>query len=59
MMAPEGRMGGRQAGRRDDRTSHVVAAITADVATDNLVFFGDSGLSRTYPVDARLARTPT
>ena len=41
--------------RRDHLISHVLAAIAADIATDELVFFGGTALSRTYLADARLS----
>lgn len=34
--------------RRDHLISHVLAAIAADVPTDDLVFFGGTALSRTH-----------
>ena len=51
--------------RRDHLISHVLAAIAADISTDDVVFFGGTALSRTHLADARLsedidlvARTP-
>jgi predicted nucleotidyltransferase component of viral defense system len=41
--------------RRDHLISHVLAAIAEGVATDDLVFFGGTALSRTYLNDARLS----
>jgi hypothetical protein len=41
--------------RRDHLISHVLAAIAEGVATDDLVFFGGTALSRTYLTDARLS----
>lgn len=41
--------------RRDHLISHVLAAIAADVPTDDLVFFGGTALSRTHLADARLS----
>ena len=41
--------------RRDHLISHVLAAIAADISTDDLVFFGGTALSRTYLADARLS----
>lgn len=45
--------------RRDHLISHVFAAIAEGVATDDLVFFGGTALSRTYLTDAGSARTST
>ena len=41
--------------RRDHLISHVLAAIASDISTDNLVFFGDTALSRTHLADVRLS----
>jgi hypothetical protein len=41
--------------RCDHLISHVLAAIAADVPTDDLVFFGGTALSRTHLADARLS----
>jgi len=41
--------------RRDHLISHVLAALAADISTDDLVFFGGTALSRTYLADARLS----
>lgn len=41
--------------RRDHLLSHVLAAISAGVSTDDVVFFGGTALSRTYLADARLS----
>ncbi len=41
--------------RRDHLISHVLAAIAADVPTDDLAFFGGTALSRTHLDDARLS----
>lgn len=41
--------------RRDHLVSHVLAAISEGVDTDDLVFFGGTALSRTYLTDARLS----
>jgi predicted nucleotidyltransferase component of viral defense system len=38
--------------RRDHLISHVLAAISCDVSTDALVFFGGTALSRTHLADA-------
>lgn len=41
--------------RRDHLISHVLAALATDIATDDLVFFGGTALSRTHLADARLS----
>lgn len=41
--------------RRDHLISHVLAAISTGVATDDVVFFGGTALSRTFLTDARLS----
>ncbi|MCL3862533.1 nucleotidyl transferase AbiEii/AbiGii toxin family protein [Actinotalea sp. K2] len=41
--------------RRDHLISHMLAAIAADVPTDDVVFFGGTALSRTHLTDARLS----
>lgn len=41
--------------RRDHLLSHVLAAISAGISTDDVVFFGGTALSRTYLADARLS----
>lgn len=41
--------------RRDHLISHVLAAISSDVPSDDLVFFGGTALSRTHLADARLS----
>jgi len=41
--------------RRDHLISHVLAAIAADISTDDIVFFGGTALSRTHLADARLS----
>ncbi|TQL01096.1 nucleotidyl transferase AbiEii/AbiGii toxin family protein [Cellulomonas sp. SLBN-39] len=41
--------------RRDHLISHVLAALSSDVSTDDLVFFGGTALSRTFLADARLS----
>lgn len=41
--------------RRDNLLSHVLAAITSGISTDDVVFFGGTALSRTYLADARLS----
>jgi predicted nucleotidyltransferase component of viral defense system len=41
--------------RRDHPISHVLAAISTGVATDDVVFFGGTALSRTFLTDARLS----
>ena len=41
--------------RRDHLISHVLAAIAADISTDDVVFFGGTALSRTHLADARLS----
>ena len=41
--------------RRDHLLSHVLAAISAGVSTDDVVFFGGTALSRTHLADARLS----
>ncbi|MDO8107064.1 nucleotidyl transferase AbiEii/AbiGii toxin family protein [Isoptericola sp. b441] len=41
--------------RRDHLISHVLAAISEGVATDDLVFIGGTALSRTHLADARLS----
>ena len=41
--------------RRDHLISHLLAAISAGVSTDELTFFGGTALSRTHLADARLS----
>ena len=41
--------------RRDHLISHVLAAISSGVSSDDLVFFGGTALSRTHLADARLS----
>ena len=41
--------------RRDHLISFVLGAISADIPTDDIVFFGGTALSRTYCTDARLS----
>jgi predicted nucleotidyltransferase component of viral defense system len=41
--------------RRDHLISHVLAAVSSDVPSDDLVFFGGTALSRTHLADARLS----
>ena len=41
--------------RRDHLISHMLAAIAADVPTDDVVFFGGTALARTHLTDARLS----
>ena len=41
--------------RRDHLISHVLAAIAADISTDDVVFFGGTALSRTHLADPRLS----
>lgn len=41
--------------RRDHLVSHVLAAISVDVPTDDVIFFGGTALSRTHLTDARLS----
>jgi predicted nucleotidyltransferase component of viral defense system len=41
--------------RRDHLISHVLAAISSGVSTDDLVFIGGTALSRTHLADARLS----
>ncbi|MBN9374161.1 MAG: nucleotidyl transferase AbiEii/AbiGii toxin family protein [Cellulomonas sp.] len=41
--------------RRDHLLSHILAAISDGVSTDDVVFFGGTALSRTYLADARLS----
>src|ERR1035437_7763140 len=41
--------------RRDHLISHVLAAISSAVSTEELVFFGGTALSRTHLADARLS----
>lgn len=41
--------------RRDHLISHVLAAISSNVSTEDLVFFGGTALSRTHLTDARLS----
>lgn len=41
--------------RRDHLVSHVLGALSADVSTEDLVFFGGTALSRTHLTDARLS----
>jgi predicted nucleotidyltransferase component of viral defense system len=41
--------------RRDHLLSHVLAAISVGVPTDDVVFFGGTALSRTFLADARLS----
>lgn len=41
--------------RRDHLISHVLAALSAKVSTEDLVFFGGTALSRTHLTDARLS----
>jgi predicted nucleotidyltransferase component of viral defense system len=43
--------------RRDHSISHVLAAISSNVPSDHLVFFGGTALSRTHVADARLSRS--
>jgi predicted nucleotidyltransferase component of viral defense system len=41
--------------RRDHLISHVLGALSAQVPTDDLVFFGGTALSRTFLTDGRLS----
>lgn len=41
--------------RRDHLISHVLAAVSAGLTTDDVVFYGGTALSRTYLTDARLS----
>lgn len=45
----------REQVRRDHLISHVLAALAAEVSTDDLVFFGGTALSRTHLIDGRLS----
>jgi len=41
--------------RRDHLVSHVLAAISSDISTNDVTFFGGTALSRTHLTDARLS----
>lgn len=43
--------------RRDHLISFVLGAISADIPTDDIVFFGGTALSRTHCTDARLVES--